>query len=142
MPEPPESVPLQLTGNEAAVVVAASVFTRLDGYTVSMVLVTVFVLIDELTSNTIEPWLEMAVPLARPDFGLTLKVTYPVPRLLELFGGRKPASGLAGRPPVVRSTDCMVQLRTPVSVLSAALTLTGFGSVDTFTWPTYACKPA
>ena len=52
--------------------------------------------------------------------------------MAALFGGRKPARGFAGVEPVIASTDCMVQVSTPVAGLSEEVTLTGFGSVLTF----------
>ena len=122
--------------NEGVEDVAGSGLTLLVGKTESIVFVTVFVLMDAFASKTIVAWLLMVVPFARLDFGFTLKVTYPVPWLLALLGGRKPATGLAGRPPVVGSTDSIVQFRMPVLGFSEALMLTGFGSVETLTRPT------
>src|ERR1035441_9028340 len=133
MPAPPVSLPDQLMVNVVVVVTPGNGFTLLMGYTESIVLVTVLVTMAAFTSKTMEALLVMDAPLARPVFGFTLKVTYPMPWLEELLGGRKPASGSAGEPPVVEFTDCIVQVRTPVLGFSAALSLTGFGSVETFT---------
>jgi len=54
MPEPPGSLPDQLTVNEADVLVAGSGSTLLVGYTEEMVLVTVFVRIAAFLSKVID----------------------------------------------------------------------------------------
>ena len=68
-------MPLQLTGNEAVVVVDGSAVTLLVGYTETMVLVTLLVPMAALASKTMLAWLLMVAPFARPWFGITLKVT-------------------------------------------------------------------
>src|SRR5665213_1987292 len=134
MPEPLGSLPLQLTVNVVIVCVAGSALTALLGYTESIVLVTMFVLMAALRSKTIEAWLEMGVPFARPLFGLTVKVTKPSPCWEEFSGGRNPASGSAGAAPVTGSIDCIVHVSVAVLGFSEVFTVTGYGLVDTLAW--------
>jgi hypothetical protein len=137
IPEPPGSVPDQLTGKESlavAMVVAGRSATALLTVELSIVSVTVLVRIGAFTSETMLAWLVMAVPLPRPDLGFTGKTSEPTPALVAPSGGRKPARGFAGEPPVTGSTDCMVQVRRPVAGLSAATTDTGLESVATVAW--------
>lgn len=52
-------------------------WTLLEGAVVSMVLIHVGVRIAALLSNTIDAWFEIAVPLAIPANGATVKLTRP-----------------------------------------------------------------
>src|ERR1035441_101014 len=108
MPAPPVSLPDQLMVNVVVVVTPGNGFTLLMGYTESIVLVTVLVAMAAFTSKTMDALLVMDAPLARPVFGFTLKVTYPMPWLEELLGGRKPASGSAGGQAGGGLTDCLL----------------------------------
>src|SRR5262245_54497269 len=69
--------------------------------------------IGALVSNVIDARLRISVPVARPPFGITVKRTLPSPSGGLRFGGKKPAKGSSGRPPVAGSMEVNRQVRSP-----------------------------
>src|SRR4029453_316971 len=92
MPDP-ASVPDQRTSSMWVQCESTAASTRLVGASASIVVHQFGVAIGAFWSKTMLAWLQIAVPLASPAFGRTLKLTRPSPAGGSTFGGRKPADG-------------------------------------------------